>query len=134
MWPSPAEAPPADVRPSWLPRWLLLGIAWASLGIALVAVFVPGLPTTEFLLLATWSAARCSPRLHAWLWGHRLFGPLLRNWHDGKRVALGAKISATISMGLCAGLMLYTLPAQWWLYASLAGMTAGNLWLWSRPR
>lgn len=132
MQPSPAELPAP--RPGWLPRWLLLGIAYLSLGIALIAIVVPGLPTTEFLLLSTWAAAKSSPRLYAWLWHHRLFGPLLRNWHNGRKVALSAKISATLSMGLCALVMLHTLPHQWWLLVSLAGMACGNLWLWSRPR
>lgn len=61
-------------------RGVFLLLAWLSVVLALVGVVVPGLPTVPFLLVASWAAARGSPRLHAWLHGHRHFGPLLRDW------------------------------------------------------
>lgn len=61
-------------------RWLCLLLAWLCVALALVGVVVPGLPTVPFLLVASWAAVRGSPRLHAWLHGHRHFGPLLRDW------------------------------------------------------
>ncbi|WP_164658735.1 YbaN family protein, partial [Pseudomonas viridiflava] len=57
---------------------ILFGLlAYVSLGIGLVAIVIPGLPTTEFILLAAWAATNSSPRLSAWLENHRLFGPIL---------------------------------------------------------
>ncbi|WKC48992.1 YbaN family protein [Pseudomonas veronii] len=113
---------------------LLFGLlAYVSLGIGLVAIVVPGLPTTEFILLAAWAATKSSPRLSAWLENHRLFGPILFNWRNGKIIARRAKISATISMLLCALLMLLTLDHGWPIYLTIAGMSLGNLWIWSRP-
>ena len=113
---------------------LLFGLlAYVSLGIGLVAIVVPGLPTTEFILLAAWAATKSSPRLSAWLENHRLFGPILLNWRNGKIIARRAKISATVSMLLCALLMLLTLDHGWPIYLTIAGMSLGNLWIWSRP-
>jgi uncharacterized membrane protein YbaN (DUF454 family) len=113
---------------------LLYGIlAYVSLGIGLVAIVIPGLPTTEFILLAAWAATRSSPRLSAWLENHRLFGPILYNWRNGKVIQRRAKISATISMLLCAGVMLTFLEHHWPVFLAIAGMTLGNLWIWSRP-
>ncbi|WP_410524842.1 YbaN family protein [Pseudomonas sp. DTU_2021_1001937_2_SI_NGA_ILE_001] len=113
---------------------LLFGIlAYTSLGIGIIGIFVPGLPTTEFVLLAAWAATRSSPRLNAWLENHRLFGPMLRNWRNGRLVSRASKISATISMLACAILMLCLLKHVWWLYLAIAGMAMGNLWIWSRP-
>lgn len=113
---------------------LLFGIlAYVSLGIGLIAIVVPGLPTTEFILLAAWAATKSSPRLSAWLENHRLFGPILSNWRNGRLVARRAKISATISMLLCAGVMLTLLDHGWPVYLALFGMSLGNLWIWSRP-
>lgn len=112
---------------------LLFGIlAYVSLGIGIAAIFIPGLPTTEFILLAAWAATKSSPRLSAWLENHKLFGPILSNWRNGRRVTRNAKISATISMLVCAGLMLYLMHG-WPVYAAIAGMLLGNLWIWSRP-
>ncbi|MFV3016899.1 DUF454 domain-containing protein, partial [Pseudomonas sp. KHB2.9] len=48
-------------------------------------------------------------------------------------IARRAKISATVSMLLCALLMLLTLDHGWPIYLTIAGMSLGNLWIWSRP-
>ena len=113
---------------------ILFGLlAYVSLGIGLVAIVIPGLPTTEFILLAAWAATKSSPRLSAWLENHRLFGPILSNWRSGKIIVRKAKISATVSMLLCAGVMLYALDHQWPVFLAITGMLMGNLWIWSRP-
>jgi len=113
---------------------ILFGLlAYVSLGIGLVAIVIPGLPTTEFILLAAWAATKSSPRLSAWLENHRLFGPILFNWRNGKIIARRAKVSATVSMLLCAILMLVMLDHGWPIYLAITGMGLGNLWIWSRP-
>jgi uncharacterized membrane protein YbaN (DUF454 family) len=108
-------------------------LAYISLGIGLVAIVIPGLPTTEFILLAAWAATKSSPRLSAWLENHRLFGPLLNNWRNGKIIARRAKVSATVSMLLCATLMWWVLDHGWPVYLAIAGMGLSNVWIWSRP-
>ncbi|QVW22153.1 DUF454 family protein [Pseudomonas hormoni] len=118
---------------SKLTRILFGALAYISLAIGLIAIVVPGLPTTEFILLAAWAATKSSPRLSAWLENHRLFGPILSNWRNGKIVARRAKVSATVSMLLCAGLMWVMLDHGWPVYLAIAGMSLGNLWIWSRP-
>ena len=118
---------------SRLARILFGLLAYISLGIGLIAIVVPGLPTTEFILLAAWAATKSSPRLSAWLENHRLFGPILRNWRNGKIIARRTKVSATVSMLLCAGLMLFMLDHGWPIYLAIAGMSLGNAWIWSRP-
>lgn len=68
-------------------RWLWLLLAYASLANGIVAIAIPGIPSTGFILLAAWAATRSSPRLAAWLERHRLFGPMIRNWRHGRVVA-----------------------------------------------
>jgi len=113
---------------------ILFGIlAYVSLAIGIIAIFIPGLPTTEFILLAAWAATKSSPRLSAWLENHRLFGPMLRNWRNGKLIARRAKISATVTMLICAVVMLVVLKHNWWIYFAVTGMVLVNIWIWSRP-
>ena len=71
--------------------------------------------------------------LAAWLERHRLFGPMLSNWRNGKLIARSAKISATVTMLICAVMMLVLLTHNWWIYFAVAGMVLVNLWIWSRP-
>ena len=47
--------------PSVLVRGILLVFAIFNLALGIVGIFVPGLPTTVFILLAAWAAAKSSP-------------------------------------------------------------------------
>jgi uncharacterized protein len=57
------------------------------LGLAVAGILLPLLPTTPFLLLASYFYLRSSPRMYRWLHRSRLFGPFLRDWeqHHGVR-------------------------------------------------
>ncbi|MDQ7991024.1 MAG: YbaN family protein [Candidatus Dactylopiibacterium sp.] len=126
------DALPVPPPPSrWRFAWLL--VAWASLAMGLVAIVIPGIPTTEFILLAAWAASKSSPRLHAWLCRHRLFGPMIRNWHDGRRVMRRAKLCASLAMSVCLVGMAWFVPHRWLVVLATLGMAAGAAWLWRRP-
>lgn len=95
----PISRPMSESRPlprHRIARWIYLAIAGVSIGLGSLGILIPGLPTTPFLLLALWAAARSSPRLHAWLLNHRWFGPPLRNWENERAVATRAKMLAIL--------------------------------------
>ncbi|MEX2629171.1 MAG: YbaN family protein [Tistlia sp.] len=111
--------------------WLLLGLA--ALGFGLAGVVLPLLPTTPFVLLAAFAFARSSPRLHAWLTGHRQFGPLIEDWRRDGAIAPRAKV-------LAAAVMAATFAGSWiagvvpWVLAVQAVALGGAaLFVLSRP-
>jgi uncharacterized protein len=66
-------------------------------GLAAAGVVVPGLPTTVFVLAASYCFSRSSPRFARWLRAHPWFGPILERFFNyggmppsAKRRALGA--------------------------------------------
>ena len=78
------------------PIYNAAGVLALLLGI--LGLFLPLLPTTPFLLLASWCFARGSDRLHGWLLSHRVFGEYLRNFEAGRGIPLRAKIVATVML------------------------------------
>jgi uncharacterized membrane protein YbaN (DUF454 family) len=124
---------PDPGRNSPLTRLLLYAFAVLCLVLGLIGVVVPGMPTTVFILMAAWAAARSSPRLHAWLLNHRLFGPLLHNWENGRTVSRRAKWSATVTMAVCAVIVSFTAHRAWLAVLAIACMATVLAWLWSRP-
>ena len=77
-------------------KLILLGIGWLCVGLAFVGVFVPGIPTTIFLIIALWAFARSSKKIHNCLLNHKRFGPILHNWQNHKVVPQKAKILMVI--------------------------------------
>ena len=71
---------------------ILIIIGWSCVGLAVVGTFVPGIPTTIFLIVALWAFAKSSKKFHSWLLNHKRFGPILQNWELHKVVPRKAKI------------------------------------------
>ena len=75
---------------------ILITIGWSCVGLAFVGTFVPGIPTTIFLIVALWAFAKSSKKFHSWLLNHKRFGPILQNWESHKIVPRNAKILMVI--------------------------------------
>ena len=119
-------------------RWLWWLLAYASLGVGIVGIFVPGLPTTVFVLISAYAAARGSERLHRWLLAHPRFGPAIRDWQAHGAVSRRAKWAASWAMLASAVVLLLVMarfPAhRWWMTAlPIACMALVGWWLWRRP-
>jgi len=72
------------------------GVLAVLLGI--LGIFLPLLPTTPFLLLASACFARGSVRLHRWLLSHPTFGKYIANFEAGHGIPLKGKIVATVML------------------------------------
>ncbi len=69
-----------NIHPSPIARAFLLVIGLMSLILGIVGVFLPLLPTTPFLLLASYSFARSNDRFNNWLLTNRFFGVFLQDY------------------------------------------------------
>ena len=128
-----APSVPAAAPPSRRWRWAWWLLAYASLGLGIVGIVVPGLPTVPFVLLSAFAAARGSQRLHAWLLAHRRFGPMIRDWQTQGAVSRRSKRLATLTMAFCAVVMFFTAPQAWMAATGTAIMAVVAVWLWRRP-
>jgi len=114
-------------------RWFWRLLAILALTLGAIGVVLPGLPTTPFILLAAFAAARGSPPLHAWLRNHRLFGPMIIDWQREGAVSRKAKRAAIFSMVICAAVIAATAPKPWMVAVGCSFMTIVGVWLWRRP-
>lgn len=75
--------------------FIILGIFSIVLGI--IGIFVPGLPTTPFLLLSSWLFYKSSKRLHDRLHRSRL-GKYIRRYESGEGVSRLSKLVSILCM------------------------------------
>ncbi len=121
-------------------------ILWASaglvfVGLAVLGVLLPILPTTPFLLLAAACFARSSQRLYRWLHGNRWFGPTLTRYRLGLGLPLVSKvlILSMLWITLAASAFLAVPERLWWVRLLLGcvgvGVTVHLLWIptWRPP-
>lgn len=111
--------------------WLISGLL--AMGLGLVGVLLPLLPTVPFMLLATFCFARSSERLHAWLTQHPTFGPSIADWHERGAISRKAKRLATVMVGGVFLLsVLMGLRPTILLIQGLT-LTCVMIFLWTRP-
>jgi len=107
-------------------RVLYLILAALFMALATAGVFLPLLPTTPFLLLASGCLLRSSPRLHARLLASPLFGPLLLDWQRQRGVRLHVKVSALAVLALVVGCGLASQGLSLPLKLALAALAAAG--------
>ena len=61
-------------------------------GIGILGVFLPLLPATPFLLLASACYVKGSERLYNWLMNNRYLGPYIKNFKENKGMPVKAKV------------------------------------------
>lgn len=114
-------------------RLFWLGCGFLALATGLVGIVLPLLPTTPFILLATFCFARSSPRLHSWLAHHPRFGPAIRDWNRSGAIHPRAKRLAVIMMAGAFGLSLAMGLQAWALAVQALALGGAAAFVLSRP-
>lgn len=114
-------------------RFLWLAAGFTSVGIGIVAFFVPLLPSTVFLLIATYAFARSSEHFHNWITTHPQFGPPIANWHNGRVIERSTKILATVSIAIAMMIPILVGLPTWIPITTVLILSAVLTYIWSRP-
>jgi uncharacterized membrane protein YbaN (DUF454 family) len=85
--------------------WFTAGLIF--LGIAYIGVIVPGIPWSTPSLIATYCFARSSKKFHDYMINHKLFGPFIANWNDGRVFPTKGKWVMFLSMDLSLVIMWF---------------------------
>ena len=95
-------------------RVVLVACGWFAVGLGLVGMFLPLLPTTPFLLLAAFCFARSSARFHRWLLTNRWFGAYLDNYAQGRGMSLPEKTVTIAGPWATLAVTAFSALTGWW--------------------
>ena len=114
-------------------RAIYLCLGWAFVGLAVLGLFLPLLPTTPFLLVASSCFLRSSPRWQRWLLNSRWFGPMLRDWDEHRAVRRPVKVLAVVVVS--AALALAVVRDLHWAVRTLIVLLGlvGLMVVWRLP-
>lgn len=104
---------------------MLVAAGSLCVALAVLGLFLPLLPTTPFLLLASACYVRSSERLHGWLMGNRVLGGYIRAFKERRGIPLRAKFTTVALLWLPLLYSVYRLDILW-LEAVL--LTMGVVW------
>lgn len=108
-------------------RYLYLFSGFLLVGIGILGIFLPVLPTTIFLILASACFMKSSQRANDWLKNHRWLGPYLRNYQDKTGLTVKSKLASIsllwISITLSAFLLTDEVAIRILLLAIAVGVT-----------
>lgn len=94
-----------------LTKFLLIIAGSISLGLGLLGIILPLLPTTPLLLLAAACYVRSSKRLYVWLITNKYFGSYIENYRLGKGIPLKAKVMGVTVLWLTMGFsIVFVIP------------------------
>lgn len=113
-----------------LSKLFYLGVGWFALGMSVLGIFLPLLPTTPFLLLACACFMRGSQRMALWLLNHRWFGSYIRDFHENRGLTVQTKVRAIVVMWVSLALSAYIVPLVWVRWFLLVPGICVTVYLW----
>ena len=111
--------------------WKILG--FLSLGMAYVGVITPGIPYSPFVVFAAYCFAKGSPKMHAWLYNHKLFGPFLTNWNTKRVFPQKMKYFMLAMMSTSLVIMFFTGVKPIGVISTAIFMGLVACWAWRYP-
>jgi hypothetical protein len=112
---------------------IYLALGWLAVGLGVIGVFLPLLPTTPFMLLAAWLFAKGSPRLHDWICNHPRFGNSIRQWNEHGVINRRAKVMAMAAFLVVITASLVLIENRWVVMIQLLVAIPVSCFILSRP-
>jgi uncharacterized membrane protein YbaN (DUF454 family) len=111
--------------------WKVLG--FVSLGMAYVGLVTPGIPYSCFVVFAAYCFAKGSPKMHAWLYNHKIFGPFLINWQTKRVFPVRMKFFMLAMMSSSLIIMYFTSVKSIGIVSTAIFMALVAVWAWRFP-
>ena len=129
-----SDRSPPESQKSAIYRLVLSAFGMLFVGIGILGIFLPILPTTIFLILAAACFIRSSERLHNWLTRHRILGTYLRFAQGKSGIPLRAKVVTLVVLWATILTSAFYFISFWWIRILLLCIaTAVSIFILTRP-
>ncbi|MEZ7549823.1 YbaN family protein [Streptococcus sp. 20925_1_22] len=102
------------------PIYFVVGLL--SLGVGVLGIFLPLLPTTPFLLLSIACFSRSSKRFEKWLYHTKMYQTYVADFRETGTIAKERKKKIIVSIYILMGISIFLAPIIW-VKIGLLGLT-----------
>jgi hypothetical protein len=103
--------------------YLISGILLVAIGV--IGIFLPVLPTTIFLILASACFVKSSPKANEWLRNHKVLGMYIKNYQDKTGLTIRAKAFNIIFLWAMILLSAFLLTDKFYIKLILLAIAVG---------
>lgn len=117
-------------------RLLLILIGCIATSLAFIGVWIPGVPTVPFLLIALWAFAQSNQKLHRWLSRVPVLKSALKEarlYQRHKAVTRRVKIISQASAWVSAIIVIITVRSLWVVVAVVVAAALCSLFMMATP-
>lgn len=102
-------------------------------GLGVLGMFLPLMPTTVFLLMAAYCYSKSSDRFHHWLLNNRFLGKYITSYKSGQGITIKQKVTTIAILWASIGFSIWFVADKFWLVLLLAAIgiavTIHLLWI-----
>lgn len=106
-------------------RYAYLVSGFLLVAIGVIGIFLPLLPTTIFLILASACFVKSSPTANEWLRNNKYLGQYLKNYQDGRGLTIKSKIFTLIFLWLSILFSAYYFTEELYIRIILLAIAVG---------
>lgn len=106
-------------------KYLYLVAGFLLVAIGVIGIFLPLLPTTIFLILASICFVKSSPRANEWLRNHKVLGGYIDNYQNKTGLTVQSKIINIALLWISISLSAFFLTDELYIKLLLFGIAIG---------
>jgi uncharacterized membrane protein YbaN (DUF454 family) len=110
---------------SAITKYFYLITGFILVGIGIIGIFLPLLPTTIFLILASVCFLKSSPKANEWLRNHKILGVYIDNYQNQTGLTRNAKIANIITLWTSISLSAFLLTDELYIRIILLVIAIG---------
>jgi hypothetical protein len=110
-------------------RKLIMAAGFLAFGLGWAGIFLPGLPTTIFWILAGLAFLRTNRRMYEKIVSHKRFGPGVKLFVEEGQIRARGKAVSIGAMMTFASLGALAIPPVWVKILVVSAAACGSLWV-----